>query len=104
MVLISTTSTAQELLTVFPHVDFANVPPGADTLLGPGKVETPESADARIARFFAWLREQPQQNIACVAHFQILSRIFVHLKGSGLDSAYGDFANLEVRSIPIAFN
>lgn len=24
MVLISTTSTAQELLTVFPHVDFAN--------------------------------------------------------------------------------
>ncbi|CAK9057088.1 unnamed protein product [Durusdinium trenchii] len=49
----------EELLTVFPHVDFANVPPGADTLLGPGKVETPESADARIARFFAWLREQP---------------------------------------------
>ncbi|OLP90503.1 hypothetical protein AK812_SmicGene27916 [Symbiodinium microadriaticum] len=81
------------------------VPPGADELLGPGKVESVESVDARIERLFTWLRDQPHEAVGCVAHFQILSRIFAeHLEPAGLDgSCYGPYANLEVRSVPIAF-
>lgn len=95
----------EELRSVFPHVDFTHVPPCADTLLGPDKVESTESVDERIQRFFEWLRNQEQQNIGCVAHFQILTRIFENLEAAGLDcSAYGDFKNLEVRSIPITFD
>ncbi|CAE7942791.1 unnamed protein product, partial [Symbiodinium sp. KB8] len=95
----------EELQADFPHVDFNQVPPGADELLGPGKVESVESVDARIERLFTWLRDQPHEAVGCVAHFQILSRIFAeHLEPAGLDgSCYGPYANLEVRSVPIAF-
>ncbi|CAK0868090.1 unnamed protein product [Prorocentrum cordatum] len=94
-----------DLSSAFPHADFRHVPPGPDALLAPGKVETPESADARIRWFFAWLREQPERNVACVAHFQILTRILKnHLEPAGFNgSSYGDLTNLEIRSVPIAF-
>ena len=95
----------QELQLEFPHVDFSHVPPGGDSLLGPNKVESVESVDQRIYRFFEWLRISEHQNIGCIAHFQILTRIFENLQAAGLDcAAYGDFKNLEVRSIPIAFD
>ncbi|CAE7703108.1 PGM, partial [Symbiodinium sp. CCMP2592] len=87
----------EELKADFPHVDFSQVPPGADDLLGPGKVESIESVDARIQKLFTWLRDQPHEAVGCVAHFQILSRIFAeHLEPAGLDgSCYGPYANLE---------
>lgn len=89
----------------FPHVDFRHVPPGQDTLLAPGALEAPEGADARIRWLLAWLAQRPEKEIACVAHFQILSRILAeHLEPAGWDAtAYGDMKNLEVRSVPIAF-
>eukprot|EP00930_Biecheleria_cincta_P086197 TRINITY_DN75522_c0_g1_i1.p1 TRINITY_DN75522_c0_g1~~TRINITY_DN75522_c0_g1_i1.p1 ORF type:complete len:307 (+),score=36.89 TRINITY_DN75522_c0_g1_i1:31-951(+) len=94
----------EELAEEFPYVDFRNVSPGADTLLGPGKVESPDSADQRIRRLFSWLRDQPCSSIACVAHMQILTRIFTkHLQPAGLDCAhYGAYGNHEVRSVSIA--
>jgi len=98
--------TRDELEVAFPYADFRNVPPGVDTLLGPGVVETPESADKRIIWLLAWLRQQPHQSIACVAHFQILTRIFSkHLEPAGWNgSKYGDLTNLEIRSVPVRFD
>lgn len=95
-----------ELEAAFSHADFRHVPPGADTLLGPGLVETPDSADLRIRWLFAWLREQSHRSIACVAHMQILTRIFSRfLEPKGFDgSGYGDLGNLEIRSVPIRFD
>lgn len=94
-----------ELVTSFPHVDFSQVPQGPDGLLGEGLVETPESADARIQSFFAWLRQRPEKQIAVVAHMQILTRVFKeYLQPAGWDSTgYGDLTNLEIRSVAIAF-
>lgn len=95
----------EDLEKTFPHVDFSEVPSGADALLGPGRVESAESADARIRGLFAWIRAQPEKEIACVAHFQILSRILaVHLEPAGWDgSDYGSLGNLDIRSVPVAF-
>mmetsp|Transcript_103184 Transcript_103184/g.250593 ORF Transcript_103184/g.250593 Transcript_103184/m.250593 type:complete len:214 (-) Transcript_103184:73-714(-) len=95
----------EEQQAVFPYADFQNVPPGPDTLLGPGLVETPENADTRIRQLLAWLRDQPYRSVACVAHFQILTRILTkHLEPAGYDGAkYGDLTNLEIRSVPILF-
>mmetsp|Transcript_52334 Transcript_52334/g.94186 ORF Transcript_52334/g.94186 Transcript_52334/m.94186 type:complete len:331 (+) Transcript_52334:158-1150(+) len=96
----------EELQLAFPHADFQAVPSGADTLLGPGRIETAESADSRIRALLSWIRTQQHGSIACVAHMQILTRIFKdHLEPAGLDgSTYGDFGNLEVRSVPLAFD
>eukprot|EP00931_Biecheleriopsis_adriatica_P006871 TRINITY_DN108214_c0_g1_i1.p1 TRINITY_DN108214_c0_g1~~TRINITY_DN108214_c0_g1_i1.p1 ORF type:complete len:314 (-),score=55.67 TRINITY_DN108214_c0_g1_i1:8-919(-) len=90
----------------FAHVDFQNVPRGADQLLKPGVVEAPESADSRIRQLLEWIRTRPERSIACVGHFQILSRVFSkHLEPAGWDSSqYGDLTNLEIRTVPLAFD
>jgi len=95
----------EELAAAFPHADLKHVPSGKDELLGPGRVEAPESADARIHWLLAWLRERPETSIGCVAHMQILTRLLTkHLEPAGFDgSSYGDLDNLEVRSVPIRF-
>mmetsp|Transcript_9738 Transcript_9738/g.18795 ORF Transcript_9738/g.18795 Transcript_9738/m.18795 type:complete len:322 (-) Transcript_9738:49-1014(-) len=97
---------SEELAATFPHADLKHVPSGKDELLGPGRVEGPESADARIQWLLAWLRERPETNIGCVAHMQILTRLLTkHLEPAGFDgSSYGDLDNLEVRSVPIRFD
>jgi len=97
--------TQEELAAAFPHADFKHMPFGKDKLLGPGLVEAPESADARIHWLLAWLRERPETSIGCVAHMQILTRLHTkHLEPAGFDgSSYGDLDNLEVRSVPIRF-
>mmetsp|Transcript_4335 Transcript_4335/g.9420 ORF Transcript_4335/g.9420 Transcript_4335/m.9420 type:complete len:315 (+) Transcript_4335:79-1023(+) len=93
-----------ELAKVFPHADFAEVPAESDSLIGPGMVESAESADARISQLFKWLQSRPEDSIACVAHMQILTRIFAtRLEPAGLDSFGGDYTNLEIRSVPISF-
>lgn len=96
----------QELAAAFPHADLKHMPSGKDELLGPGRVEAPESADARIQWLLAWLRERPESSIGCVAHMQILTRLLTkHLEPAGFDgSSYGDLDNLEVRSVPIRFD
>lgn len=95
----------QELRAAFPHADFANVPAGPDALLGPGAVEAPESADRRARWLLAWVRARPERSIACVGHFQILSRILKeHMAPAGWDeAAHAPLSNLDIRSVPVAF-
>lgn len=96
----------EELEPAFPHVDFTHVPRGADTLLAPGKVESPDNVDARLRWLLGWVHRRPERQIACVAHFQVLSRLLgKHLAPAGWDpNGYGDLTNLEIRSVPVAFS
>lgn len=95
----------QELRESFPHVDFEHVPTGPDTLLGPGVVESTDSADSRIRWLLSWLGSRPEKRIACVGHFQILSRVLAqHLVPAGWDeSGYQELGNLDIRTVPIVF-
>lgn len=104
--------TRSELQPAFSHADFWGMPDGVDTLLGPGLVETTESADNRIHWLLAWLRMQPERSIACVSHGAFLRQLFwKHLapvgwtKGlAGEGEAEARFANLEIRSVPLHFD
>lgn len=88
----------------FPDVDFAVMSPGMDMILGPRLVEDPSLCDARLMWLLVWLKRQPESEVVCVTHGALAKRCFNNIfKPAGYDLEFDGIGNLEVRSVPIAF-
>ena len=94
----------EELEAEFPHVDFAEVAPGADEMWDTKEL-LPEpnnntATSARAYRLLEWLWARPEEDIAVVSHWIFLK----HLLGLSPEhpELLADFGNAEARPVVLA--